>query len=668
MSTIYVKDPYREQTTLTIQEANLLLQNGKLSTEAMAWQPGLPEWVPIFAIAGIDPIIPPPFPGTLSPIPSNISVSQLPESTQSNKPHELMPDPIHQKSGMAIASFVFVLLGVLTIPLGVGLFLILTGIIVGYFASKNIKKDAEQYSGKGWLIAARTLVFLCFGVFLIVLLSCIVPVCAKVQGKSGQTKSENPSVLAATTTPEVLNAKGIFNSLAPRVVKLTSLNPLSQVIMTGSGVVFGPSLSQQRSSISEFTDNGTDIVTNYHVIEDASFIIVETKTGGTYAASILFFDRRHDLAVIRIPSSVTTTEIDFAPPPQVGDDAVAIGNPQGLDWTMSTGIISRNPDKENGTIQTTAAISHGSSGGGLFDKSGKLLGITFGYITESQNLNLAVWINDDTIRTIAAARKGSALLPSAILESDRVVGYYQYDPNYTPHPKQNEPIVKLVNKAGQSVLVAENIDDIKNWHEQSFQEINSAWEDTYRKTSPLFRDYIALAGKIENAKEAVRNSTGDVLLSADLTQNQKNIQILKLNETFLVTFKQLIQKRFEMFPDDPLACVDYIRTVEDPPTQEMLYKKACSRWSLDVYYPLVRKFVANGKSRIAYDILSAIREELLSPAVHFSSFSDTSSTKRYDAFCLAANADRIRAYTKFNMCIDGFNGEISGASELSIPY
>jgi S1-C subfamily serine protease len=89
---------------------------------------------------------------------------------------------------------------------------------------------------------------------------------------------------------------------------------------------------------------------------------------------------------------------------QVGERVFAIGAPEGLDLTLSEGIISRLevwkpegvPDAESMVeqIQTTAAISPGSSGGGLFDQAGRLIGITTSSIRGAQNLNFAIPVSD----------------------------------------------------------------------------------------------------------------------------------------------------------------------------------------------------------------------------------------------------------------------------------
>ena len=75
--------------------------------------------------------------------------------------------------------------------------------------------------------------------------------------------------------------------------------------------------------------------------------------------------------------------------PRVGEDVFAIGAPEGLEQTLSKGIVSAIRGKENCIIQTTAEITHGSSGGPLFNKQGEVIGITSGGM-DVANLNFAV--------------------------------------------------------------------------------------------------------------------------------------------------------------------------------------------------------------------------------------------------------------------------------------
>ena len=123
------------------------------------------------------------------------------------------------------------------------------------------------------------------------------------------------------------------------------------------------------------------IVTNLHVIEGTKLINVELDDGQVYTASIIGFDERSDLAVIKIVPSVSLTPIAVSNSSsvQIGDQVIAIGNAFGLGKTFTSGIISAtgrdygNPYLE--LIQTDAAINPGNSGGALINHKGNLIGM-----------------------------------------------------------------------------------------------------------------------------------------------------------------------------------------------------------------------------------------------------------------------------------------------------
>jgi S1-C subfamily serine protease len=132
-------------------------------------------------------------------------------------------------------------------------------------------------------------------------------------------------------------------------------------------------------------DNGT-IVTNFHVVAGASGARVRLSDGRDVAATLVGVSAAHDLAVIRVdvskppPALPIGTSHDL----RVGQRTFAIGNPFGLDWTLTTGIISaldRSLPSEDGRsliehlIQTDAAINPGNSGGPLLDGAGRLIGV-----------------------------------------------------------------------------------------------------------------------------------------------------------------------------------------------------------------------------------------------------------------------------------------------------
>jgi hypothetical protein len=141
------------------------------------------------------------------------------------------------------------------------------------------------------------------------------------------------------------------------------------------------------------------IVTNYHVIESGNVGIVKFSDGTVVPVDgVLAADKVRDLAIIKIHGkNFRTLTLGNSDRMEIGDDVVAIGNPLGLELTVSNGILSgvRTVKKEGGKfLQITAPISHGSSGGPLFNMSGEVIGITSMYFEGGENLNFAIPAND----------------------------------------------------------------------------------------------------------------------------------------------------------------------------------------------------------------------------------------------------------------------------------
>ncbi len=141
------------------------------------------------------------------------------------------------------------------------------------------------------------------------------------------------------------------------------------------------------------------IATNYHVIENDNSPFVQLYDGSIVIGKIVDFDKKLDLALIKIqletPFLTLGTLLDDA---NIGDDVIAIGTPMGLDYSVSKGIISSLRTFDNvKVIQTDCAINEGNSGGPLVSlTAGKVVGInTFGFRKNiSEGLNFAVAIDE----------------------------------------------------------------------------------------------------------------------------------------------------------------------------------------------------------------------------------------------------------------------------------
>jgi putative serine protease PepD len=160
-------------------------------------------------------------------------------------------------------------------------------------------------------------------------------------------------------------------------------------------------------------DTDGHIVTNEHVIDGASSVSVKLSDGSTWKATVVGSDTSTDLAVLKISapaSKLTPLTLADSSTVAVGDGVVAIGNPFGLDDTVTSGIVSAidreiaAPDSTpiEGAIQTDAAINHGNSGGPLLNLAGNVIGVTSQIQSESGgNDGVGFAIPSNTVRTIA---------------------------------------------------------------------------------------------------------------------------------------------------------------------------------------------------------------------------------------------------------------------------
>ena len=145
-------------------------------------------------------------------------------------------------------------------------------------------------------------------------------------------------------------------------------------------------------------DSNGIIVTNYHVVKNATSISVKLKTGEIFKAiKVINLDKVKDICILKIESfDLPTLTLGNSNEINIGDNCIAIGNPQGLENTVSNGIISGSRLYEGMNIfQITAPISPGSSGGPLLNEIGEVVGITSMTWKEAgtQNINFAIPIN-----------------------------------------------------------------------------------------------------------------------------------------------------------------------------------------------------------------------------------------------------------------------------------
>ena len=149
-----------------------------------------------------------------------------------------------------------------------------------------------------------------------------------------------------------------------------------------------------------FSKNGY-ILTNYHVIENAERLLVQLSDNREFEGTLVGADEKTDLAVIKIKAfdSLPTAPLGDSQKLQVGEWVMAIGNPYGLDRTVTVGIISAKGRSDIGIttfenfIQTDASINPGNSGGPLLNLEGEVIGINTAIIAPGSGIGFAIPIN-----------------------------------------------------------------------------------------------------------------------------------------------------------------------------------------------------------------------------------------------------------------------------------
>ena len=209
----------------------------------------------------------------------------------------------------------------------------------------------------------------------------------------------------------------VFITTSSRVQDFWSRNVLSVPRGSGSGFIW---------------DEFGHVVTNYHVIEGASEATVKLADGSEFKCSLVGASPTHDIAVLKISASYKR-----APPVplgtshdiRVGQKVYAIGNPFGLDWTLTSGIVSalnRSLSGDNGSavehlIQTDAAINPGNSGRPLLDSAGRLIGInTAIYSPSGASAGIVFAVPVDTVNRVVPQliRHGQYVLPALGIRMD----------------------------------------------------------------------------------------------------------------------------------------------------------------------------------------------------------------------------------------------------------
>ena len=217
------------------------------------------------------------------------------------------------------------------------------------------------------------------------------------------------------------NISELVDSSAPAVVNITSKKEVSQWSSYGYGGIpdemlerfgipreFRDAPQQKREAVSYgsgFILKDNFIMTNFHVVEDATEVVVSLSDRREYIAEIIGVDQLSDLAVLEVKGkNLPTVDVGNSDELKVGDWVIAIGSPFSFDFSVTAGIVSaKGRSIQNNNIgnyvpflQTDVAINPGNSGGPLFNLEGKVVGINSQIYSRSggyQGLAFAIPIN-----------------------------------------------------------------------------------------------------------------------------------------------------------------------------------------------------------------------------------------------------------------------------------
>jgi S1-C subfamily serine protease len=215
-------------------------------------------------------------------------------------------------------------------------------------------------------------------------------------------------------SPGPLTIREIYRRAAPGVVQITSTSLSPQEVEPLFGFPL-PRERQQAEGSGFVIDESGHLVTNYHVIAGASDIEVSFSNKESMKAKIVGYDQPTDVALLKVDAdarALTPLELGDSERVEVGDSVVAIGNPFGLERSVTAGIVSalqrtiESPAETpiDRVIQTDAQINEGNSGGPLLDAAGQVIGvntqIATGSSTERGNVGIGFAVPVNTVRDV----------------------------------------------------------------------------------------------------------------------------------------------------------------------------------------------------------------------------------------------------------------------------
>jgi S1-C subfamily serine protease len=239
--------------------------------------------------------------------------------------------------------------------------------------------------------------------------------CSVGSAELGPQIPDEATPVPTATVPPLDDEAGAVSALESRIGAIYDSASASVVNITNRSyaVSFWRVVPQEGTGSGFVIDAEGHIVTNYHVIEGAEELLVTLANGEVYEAQVIGADAANDLAVIRIDAG------DELPPPlpladsdqlRVGRFVVAIGNPFGLEQTLTTGVVSalgrviESPEDDRfigEVIQTDAAINPGNSGGPLLNLNGEVIGVNSQIVsTSGSSSGIGFAVSSNTVQRV----------------------------------------------------------------------------------------------------------------------------------------------------------------------------------------------------------------------------------------------------------------------------
>lgn len=229
----------------------------------------------------------------------------------------------------------------------------------------------------------------------------------RIAGGGTTAASSSPHLSVASTTP----VSGVAGSVVAVAAKVTPA--VATIVASGAGQSGQTSLGS--GFVVSSSGHVSYVLTNDHVVDGASQLVVIMPTGKSFAGTVVGTDPLDDLAVVSIPvSGLLTVTFGSSSDVQLGEAVVAIGSPLGNEDSVTAGVISalhrtitagdgsgRSAETLSDVLQTDAAINPGNSGGPLVDMAGRVIGVNVA--TSSAGTNLSFSIPSDRARVVAQA-------------------------------------------------------------------------------------------------------------------------------------------------------------------------------------------------------------------------------------------------------------------------